>query len=91
MGETCTSCRKEFDSGIWLSPQFREEKVLLFCSEKCKENYLKLKLRRIKVNYPNYYEKIINSAKGKKDNKDRYLPFLGVVQKKISLEEKNGN
>jgi ribosomal protein L24E len=63
MTETCKTCRKEFDSGIWLAPQFADEKVLLFCSEECKIDYLKMKLRRIKTNYPNYYEKLKKSKK----------------------------
>lgn len=58
MGEICKTCRKEFNSGIWLSPQFKDEKVLLFCSDKCKNEYLKMKLERIKVNYPKYYDKL---------------------------------
>ena len=67
MSETCKNCRKEFDYGIWLCPQFASEKVLLFCSEKCKNKYLKMKLERIKVNYPNFYEKIMKSSKEWKD------------------------
>jgi len=57
MSEICKTCRKKFNSGIWLSPQFKDEKVLLFCSDKCKNRYLKMKLRRIKVNYPKYHSK----------------------------------
>lgn len=63
MGEICKTCRKKFDSGIWLSPEFIDEKVLLFCSDKCKKEYLKMKLRRIKTEYPNYYEKLKKSSK----------------------------
>ena len=59
MGEICKTCRKEFNSGIWLSPQFKDEKVLLFCSEKCKKNYIKMKLEHIKANYPDYYKRLI--------------------------------
>jgi len=58
MGDTCKTCCKEFSSGIWLSPQFKDEKVLLFCSEKCKKKYLKMKLSRIKTQYPNHYDKL---------------------------------
>lgn len=58
MTETCKTCRKEFDQGIWLSSQFRDEKVLLFCSDKCKNDYIEMKLRKIKVEYPKYYDKI---------------------------------
>jgi ribosomal protein L24E len=66
MTEKCKICRKEFYSGIWMSPQFRDEKVLLFCSEKCKKEYLKMKLERIKCNYPNYYKKVIKSKNAKR-------------------------
>ena len=63
--EICKSCNNKFDSGIWISPQFKYEKVLLFCSDKCKKKYIKMKLRRIKVNYPKYYNKLIkNGNKG---------------------------
>jgi len=63
--EICKSCNNKFDSGIWISPQFKDEKVLLFCSDKCKKKYIKMKLRRIKVNYPKYYNKLIkNGNKG---------------------------
>jgi ribosomal protein L24E len=58
MSEKCKNCEKEFDSGIWLAPQFNDEKVLLFCSDKCKKIYLKRKLRGIKDEYPKYYERI---------------------------------
>ena len=58
MSESCKTCLKEFESGIWLSSEFADEKVLLFCSEKCKKKYLKMKLRRIKTQYYSYYKKI---------------------------------
>lgn len=61
MSEICKTCRKEFDSGIWMTPQFKDEKVLLFCSNKCKNEYIKMKLRRIKANYPKYYDKIMKN------------------------------
>lgn len=63
MSENCKTCRNKFDSGIWLSPQFREEKVLLFCSDKCKKEYLKMKLRKIRTEYPKYYEKLKKSSR----------------------------
>lgn len=63
MSETCKTCKKKFDSGIWIAPQFVEEGVLLFCSEKCKNGYLKKKVNRIKTEYPKYYDKIIKSSK----------------------------
>ena len=68
MGEICKICRKEFDSGIWLSPQFRSKKVPLFCSDRCKKEYIKMKLERIKMNYPEYYNKL----KKKNGNKSYY-------------------
>ncbi len=58
MSESCKTCRKEFNSGIWLAPEFADEKVFLFCSENCKKKYLKMKLRRIKTQYPKHYKKI---------------------------------
>ena len=66
MTEKCKTCHKKFYSGIWMSPQFKDEKVLLFCSEKCKKEYIKIKLNRIKVNYPKYYNKLIKSSKKNK-------------------------
>jgi len=61
--EKCKTCKKECSSGIWLSPQFKNEKVLLFCSAECQNKYLEMKLERIKVNYPTYYEKLKKSKK----------------------------
>ena len=61
MSEKCKTCRKEFDFGIWMSPQFIDERVLLFCSEKCKIEQIKMRLRRIKGNYPSYYKKIMKN------------------------------
>jgi len=63
MNEKCITCKREFKSGTWLSPQFADERVLLFCSEKCKKEYLKIKLERIKIEYPKYYEKLKKSKK----------------------------
>ena len=65
MTETCKNCRKTFDSGIWISPQFNDKKVILFCSSRCKNEYTKIKLRRIKAEYPKYYNKLMKSAKNK--------------------------
>ena len=56
--ETCKSCRKDCQAGFSLSPQFTSEKTLLFCSEDCKEAYIKDKLERIRENYPSFYEKV---------------------------------
>jgi len=68
MSEKCKACHKEFDSGIWISPQFKDERALLFCSDKCKKRYIKMKLERIKWNYPDYYKKLMSSLKtGKQD------------------------
>ena len=61
MTETCKTCRKEFISGIWMSPQFIDEKVLLFCSDKCKKEYIQTKLERIKISCPDYYNKIMKN------------------------------
>lgn len=68
MTETCKFCRKAFDVGIWLSPQFPDERVLLFCSETCKQGYLRKKLGRIKEEYPKYYERVrkMMASAGKK-------------------------
>ncbi len=99
MIETCKFCLNKFESGIWLSPQFRDHKtlevrawgfgmlgngaehsdtctklrgfhfrhenVLLFCSEECKEEYLRKKIERIKVSYPKYYGKLMKDGKEK--------------------------
>jgi ribosomal protein L24E len=67
MAETCKTCKKEVESGIFLSPQFSDEKVLLFCSDKCKDEYIKVKIERIKVEYPKYYNKLIKSSKSEKN------------------------
>lgn len=72
MSETCKTCRKKFNSGVWLSPQFKDERVLLFCSEKCKQEYIKIKLNRIKVEYPKYYEKIMKLKKKKTKFEDLF-------------------
>jgi len=61
MSETCKNCRKKFDFGIWITPQFIEEKVLLFCSDQCKKDYINYKLNKIKTKYPKYYYKVIRS------------------------------
>lgn len=68
MSELCKNCKERFNSGIWMSPQFLDEKVLLFCSEKCKREYLRRKLERIKGKYPKFYEKIIRKCKNPEEN-----------------------
>ncbi|MEK6927474.1 MAG: hypothetical protein AABX11_03500 [Nanoarchaeota archaeon] len=90
MTETCKFCKKEFNSGIWLASQFADEKVLLFCSEKCKEDYLKKKLRRIKAEYPNYYEKIKKVAESEVslDNKDIYMPYIDAIKQEVNEKTK---
>lgn len=79
MSETCKTCKKEFSSGIWLSPQFPDEKVLLFCSEACKMEYINMKLRRIKEEYPKYYDNVIKLMKS--SNK-KGVPFWLLGAKK---------
>mgnify|MGYP001576491365 FL=1 len=64
--EICKNCHNEFDSGIWVSPKFKDEKVLLFCSDKCKNKYIKIRLRRIKIEYPKYYKKLMKKDGNKK-------------------------
>jgi len=71
MAETCKTCKNKFESGVFLSPQFSDEKVLLFCSDKCQDKYIKAKLERIKVSYPKYYYKLIKLSKSK-ENKDLF-------------------
>lgn len=71
MSEICKTCKEKFDSGIWISPQFKNEKVLLFCSNKCKNEYTKSKLRRIKGNYPKYYSKLMRQIKNEKRIKQK--------------------
>lgn len=90
MTETCKFCKKEINSGIWLSPQFTDEKVLLFCSEKCKEEYLKKKLERIKAEYPNYYEKIKEAAENESSpgDKDIYMPFIEIIKREVNKKAK---
>jgi len=63
MAKKCKNCHKEFESGIWIASQFADEKVLLFCSEKCKKEYKRKKLEHIKSGYPGYYKKLIESLK----------------------------
>jgi len=59
LDKQCKTCKKQVKSGIWMAPQFADEKVLLFCSEECKEEYIKMKLNRIKTSYPKYYDKVM--------------------------------
>ena len=62
---SCKNCKNKYVSGIWLAPQFPDEKVLLFCCEKCKQDYLEAKLSRIKQEYPRYYKNIMKNLKEK--------------------------
>jgi ribosomal protein L24E len=89
MKNSCRFCKKEYCSGIWLSPQFADEKVLLFCSEKCKENYLKKKLERIRAEYPNYYEKIKNAMGGKNMEEKIYPPFVKMMEGNFKKTKQN--
>jgi hypothetical protein len=57
ISKKCKFCCKECTLGIWISPQFIDEKVLLFCSVTCKDKYISTKLDKIKINYPKFYEK----------------------------------
>ena len=59
--EKCKNCEKEIYSGIWLASQFSDEKVYLFCSDKCKKEFLIGKLKKIKIEYPNFYKKLKKS------------------------------
>jgi len=88
MSEKCKTCKKEFDSGIWIAPQFIDEKVLLFCSNKCKKDYIKAKLNRIKWNYPDYYNKIMKSLREGKRDKAIDEKLWNMVR---SNERKNEN
>ena len=82
MGETCKTCKKQVNEGIWLSPQFSDEKVLLFCSNQCKLEHIKDKLNRIKGNYPTFYDNIIKSIKENKKDKaiDDNWKMLGEIK-----------
>jgi len=64
----CKNCQNEASSGIWVESQFKGNSPLLFCSEKCKKEFVKMKLERIKVNYPRYYEKVMKVNKNDRDN-----------------------
>lgn len=63
---TCLQCKKKNSSGIWIESKFKENPILIFCSEKCKNEYLKRKIDKIKIEYPKYYEKIIKDFEKKK-------------------------
>lgn len=59
MSETCKTCKKKADVGVWASSEFVDEKPFLFCSEECRKKYLRQRLGRIKGNYPSYHAKLI--------------------------------
>jgi hypothetical protein len=65
MTNNCKFCDKEIVRGIFVSPQFPNEKTWLFCNETCKRKFLKMKIKRINLEYPKYFEKI-------KSGKDKY-------------------
>lgn len=88
MSETCKTCKKEFNSGIWLAPQFPDEKVLLFCSDKCQHEHVKAKLERIRGNYPIFYEKIMKSLREDKRHKAIDKNLWSMI--KMGREYKNG-
>ena len=69
-----------------MTQQFADEKVLLFCSEKCKKEYIKMKLERIKAEYPGYYKKMMKSIKNPKEN-----PFWFDRQEKITAKKAGNN
>lgn len=90
MSENCKTCKKSFEQGICLAPQFVDEKVLLFCSETCKREYVKKKLRRIKVSYPGYYEKIKKVAEGENgEKKEMYFSFIEAIKSGVSKKTKS--
>jgi len=60
--ERCKNCGEEFDSGIWVGSQFANEKVYLFCSDKCRIEFLKCKLEKIRLEYPSFYDKLKRSS-----------------------------
>lgn len=64
MTEKCKNCKKEIESGIFESSQFKEQRTYLFCSEKCRDEFVKMKLERIKVNYPRYYDEVTKDPNG---------------------------
>jgi len=59
----CKTCKKEVRSGIWFDSQFKENPPLLFCSEKCRQELIKDKLKRIKEKYLSYYEKVMKKSR----------------------------
>lgn len=56
--ERCKFCGEDISQGIWISSQFANEKVYLFCSDKCMKEFLIKKLEKIRVEYPGYYKKL---------------------------------
>jgi ribosomal protein L24E len=64
MPEKCKKCKKEIESGIWESSKFKEQRIYLFCSEKCRDEFIKARLEKIKIEYPDYYQKIMKDPKG---------------------------
>ncbi len=70
----CRVCKEEINSGIFVESSFKEKTLFLFCSEKCKKELIKNRLRRIKAEYPKYYYKI--KKKYKEKNLDEYRVVL---------------
>jgi len=73
MSKACRNCKKEISSGIWIESKFKDTPIYIFCSEKCKEEYSKSKLTRIKTEYPKYHEKIMKLSEKKDFNLDKYV------------------
>jgi len=65
----CKNCKINALSGIWVESQFKGNSPLLFCSEECKKDFVRMRLNRIKVEYPKYYEKVMKLNKKDRDNR----------------------
>lgn len=76
----CTECKQEISSGIWVESKFKDSSLLLFCTEKCKKEYIRRKIEKIKTGYPEYYKKEMKRFETKgKDSAD----FLEYAEKHI--------
>lgn len=84
--QSCKTCKKICSKGLWLSPQFIEEKVLLFCSEKCMSEWKTIKLQRVKTNYPEYYSNIIKVDSKAQKKKNNLREFFGILKAKEGEE-----
>lgn len=79
---TCLECKKKNSFGIWIESKFKENPILIFCSEKCKNDYLKRKIDKIKTEYPKYYNKILEDFE-KKKIKENSADFLHYAEKYV--------